>query len=234
MTKEIKLILLGNQREKTSKTLDVGLTIEEEKKEDKIKNFLLDNVGFNRSTSNMKSGLSRGQDIFMNALKMKEMLRPQYLINYKRESDMTKVSKHVLLDKQNKKFNLEMDELNNQKEQYIKQRMKRLKYLYRKKIKGVNINLHNINQTSQNDPVEGQYKRMKQYEHYICKKIGLVSQRRDLLNQTDHPDPTTRYQSLKTSTQEKEEIELQELVDYFDQNEDDSKNMLSFKVTLVI
>jgi hypothetical protein len=112
----------------------------------------------------------------------------------------------------------------------IKQRMKRLKYLYRKKTKGVNINLHNINQRSTENPKEGMYTRIKQYEHYISKKIGFVSQRRDLLHQADHPDPTKRFASLKTSIQLKEEEELKNLIEYFDKNEDEKDVNLSFKV----
>lgn len=112
----------------------------------------------------------------------------------------------------------------------IKQRMKRLKYLYRKKTKGVNINLHNINQRSTENPKEGMYTRIKQYEHYISKKIGFVSQRRDLLHQADHPDPTKRFESLKTSIQLKEEEELKNLIEYFDKNEDEKDVNLSFKV----
>jgi len=110
--------------------------------------------------------------------------------------------------------------------------MKRLKYLYRKKTKGVNINLHTINKATSGDSKKGQFLRIKQYEHYICKKIGFITQRRELLDQTDHPDPTKRYISLKTTIQENEEKELNDLVEYFEQEEDDSLNALSFKVIL--
>lgn len=130
--------------------------MEEEKKEDKIKKMLLDNVKITDFNS-----------LFQKSLKMKQVLRPQYLMNYKKDSQHTKMSKQLLLDRQNAKFNKEMEELNHKKEQMMHHRMKRLKYLYRKKTKGININLHTINPISSEDPRNGQFKRIKQYEHYI-------------------------------------------------------------------
>jgi hypothetical protein len=105
--------------------------------------------------------------LFHKSLKMKQALRPQYLMNYKKDSENTKMSKQLMLDRQNAKFNKEMETLNQQKEQMMHHRIKRLKYLYRKKTKGTNINLHNINPMSSENPSNGQFKRIKQYEHYI-------------------------------------------------------------------
>lgn len=161
---------------------------------------------------------------------MKQALKPQSLLAYKEESEATKISKKILLDIQNASFNKEMQKLNKEKEELMKQRMKRLKYLYRKKTKGVNINLRNINKSVPDNPKEGQAKRIRQYEHYICKKIGLVSHRRDLLRQVESPDPTKKYEHLKPSMQEEEEKELKKLIEYFENQEDESMNALSFKV----
>lgn len=71
----------------------------------------------------------------------------------------------MLYEKQNAGFIKEMEKLAKEKDAIIKERMKRLNYLYRRKAKGTNINLHTI--TSSEDPGQGQYKRIKQYEHYI-------------------------------------------------------------------
>ena len=140
----------------------------------------------------------------------------------------------MLFDIQNAKFDKEMQKLAKEKERTVKQRIQRLKYLYRKRTKGVAINLRTINKANSEDPREGQFKRIRQYEHYICKKIGFISQRRDLLNQADHPDPTKRFQSLKTTIQEEEEEELKNLVEYFDQQNDDNRNELTAKVNMLL
>lgn len=164
--------------------------------------------------------------------KLKDSLQPQSLLDYKKDSQMTKTSKQMLFAIQNDKFIQELERLNKEKEVIMKERMKRLKYLYRKKTKGVTINLRTINQSTPGDPKEGQFKRIKQYEHYICKKIGFINRRRELLHEAECPDPTKRYQALKTVIQEKEEEELRNLIEYFERD-DESRNNLSFKVILI-
>lgn len=93
----------------------------------------------------------------------------------------------------------------------IKQKMKRLKYLYRRRTKGVRIDLHTIDHQKEGESDHGQYRRIKQYEHYISKKIGFITKRREMLNETDNPDPTRRYVNLKTELQREEDQEFEKL-----------------------
>ena len=79
------------------------------------------------------------------------------------------MTKQMIYELQNEDFLKEMEKISKDKENLTKERIKRLKYLYRKKTKGTNINLHTINRSNPEDPNDGQFKRIKQYEHYICK-----------------------------------------------------------------
>ncbi|CAI2385762.1 unnamed protein product [Moneuplotes crassus] len=225
ISKELKLILLGDQKEKKTHKdiLKKPLGVEEKKNDDNLRDILLENVNVTDFNS-----------IFQKSLRIKESLKPQSLLNYKKSSITTKLSKDLLFNLENLEFKKEMDRLNQERKRAMRQRMKRLKYLYRKRTKGVNINLHNIDKSTPGDSTQGQMKRIKQYEHYICKKIGFITQRRELLTQTDHPDPTKRYEGLKTAIQQKEEKELKELVEYFEKEDDDSRNALSYKVNKFI
>jgi hypothetical protein len=54
-----------------------------------------------------------------------------------------------------------------------------------------------------------------------------------LLKKGEFIDPSSQYQYLKTEVEEKEEEELRELVNYFDKNDDDSRNLLSYKVRCI-
>jgi len=131
------------------------------------------------------------------------------------------------LSSNSEKFEKEIHKLKQERLKVMRSRMKRLKYLYRKKTKGVCINLHNINKSSPEESKEGHFKRMRQYEHFYLQKVGFISRRRELLTQTDHPDPTKRYQSLKTTIQEKEEEELKTLIEYFEKEEPEQRNELT-------
>lgn len=158
-------------------------------------------------------------------------MKPQSLIGYKTESENTKLTTQMIYEKQNEAFLKEMERISKEKDSITKERIKRLKYLYRKKTKGTNINLHTINRSNPEDPNDGQFKRIKQYEHYICKKIGLVSLRRELnTKKAKEGDPTNKYSYLKTSVEENEEQELKDLINFFNDEDDGDKTRLSSRI----
>lgn len=118
--------------------------------------------------------------LFQKSLALKKALKPQSLISYKENRESTKMTKQMLFERQNAEYLKEMEKIAKEKERISQERIKRLKYLYRKKTKGTVINLHTINKSMGDDPSEGQFKRIKQYEHYIGRKIGFITMRREL------------------------------------------------------
>jgi hypothetical protein len=224
INRELSIILLGDPaKKKKSKVQEAkrDLSIAEKKTDDKMRDLLLNNVEVTDFSS-----------IYDKSLLLKETLKPQSLLNYKKHSETTKTTKKMLFELQNKNSQKGAEMISKEKRELIRTRMKRLKYLYRKKTKGVNINLHNVNQRNPENPTEGMFIRIQQYEHYIKKKIGFTSQRRDLLHQTMNWDPTKRFLSLKTSNQLEEEEELKNLIEYFEKQVDENENHLSSKVSI--
>lgn len=178
INRELSIILLGDPAKKKKSNLQEAkrdLSIAEKKTDNNMRDLLLNNVEVTDFSS-----------IYDKSLLLKETLKPQSLLNYKKHSETTKITKKMLYEVQNRNFIKGSEMVSKEKRELIRTRMKRLKYLYRKKTKGVNINLHNINQNNPENPTEGMFIRLKQYEHYIKKKLGFTSQRRDLLKVTEN------------------------------------------------
>ncbi|CAI2385564.1 unnamed protein product [Moneuplotes crassus] len=215
---ELRLILLGDKKKKSNRDiLKKPLGNEEQRRDEHLLNELLNNMKVTDFNS-----------IYKKSLKIKESLKPQSLLNYKKSSHSTQLSKGLLLNMENSKIKKNRRKLDKEKLAAMRKRTKRLKYLYRKRAKGASINLHTIDRSSPTESRQDQMRRIMQYEHYICRKIGLMKA------QPDQQDPSLKCEGLITSIQKEEEKELKELIEYFDKEDDYSRNTLSYKVNQAI
>lgn len=114
--------MFGSQKAKSKdKKYTKPLSKDERNNDDKIRDILLANVR-----------VTDFQSMFEKSMIIKKNLKPQSLLNYKQNSETTRLAKQILHDKQNKFHLKELERQAKEKERVMKERMKRLTYLYRK------------------------------------------------------------------------------------------------------